>query len=225
MGTPYASAGYYTAQPGAWAPAAGMAAGAAATPNWGAVSNYAGYPQQPAYNDYGGNVVSQPDAMYVNGDPAGTPQQYAQQAGQIASAGAQGNPDDSWMPLGVYALAPNSQDAPPNELFQLAINKQGVIRGNYHNTQTNKTQPVAGSVDPKTLRAAWTIGQQKAPVFEAGIANLTKDETTMMIHDAAGQSSQATLVRLPAPDSSGGAPQPGGGPQPGAAPQPGASQP
>ena len=53
---------------------------------WGTLAGYCGYPQQPAYYDYGGNVVSQPDAMYVNGDPAGTPQQYAQQASQLAAS-------------------------------------------------------------------------------------------------------------------------------------------
>ena len=86
-----------------------------------------------------------------------------------------------------------------------------MIRGNYHDAQANKTEPVTGGVDPKGLRAAWFIGKEKAPVYEAGIANLTNDQTTMLIHDATGKSVQATLVRLPAND--GGAPA--GGPAPG----------
>jgi hypothetical protein len=65
------------------------------------------------------------------------------------------------------------------------------------NSRTDTTNPITGSVDRKTLRAAWTIGDQKAPVFEAGIANLTKDETTMLVHDEGGQPQQATLVRMP----------------------------
>jgi hypothetical protein len=174
---------------------------------WGAVAGYCGYPQQPPYYDYGGNVVAQPDAMYVNGDPAGTPQQYADQAAQIAAggAGAPVDPNGEWQPIGVYGIA-GPDEAPPNEFFQLAINPQGVIRGNYHNTQTNATVPVAGAVDSKTLRAAWTIGDQKDPVFEAGIANLTKDQTTMLVHDGADQPQQVVLVRMPPPPSDPGQP-------------------
>jgi hypothetical protein len=43
-------------------------------------------------------------------------------------------------------------------------------------------QEVYGSVDKKTQRAAWTVGDRKEPVFEAGMANLTKSETTVLVH-------------------------------------------
>jgi hypothetical protein len=86
-----------------------------------------------------------------------------------------------------------------HNLFQLAINKDGVLRGNYYNAMADSNEPVAGSVDPKTQRAAWTIGGRKYPVFEAGIANLTKDETTMLIHFSKDKNRQMTLVRIEAP--------------------------
>ena len=196
-GSNYGSPAFYGSQPGAWAAGGGAMAATASPAGWGAVASATGYPAAAGYSDFGGNVVSQPNAVYVNGDPVGTPQQYAQQAGQIAAVGyAAPDPNSAWQHLGVYALAQQDQNAPPADLFQLAINKQGVIRGNYHNAQTNKTEQVSGSVDPKTLRAAWSVGQQKAPIYEAGIANLTNDQTTMLIHDASGRSTQATLVKL-----------------------------
>ncbi len=62
------------------------------------------------------------------------------------------------------------------------------------------------------LCQAGTIGQTQAPVFEAGIANVTKDETPMLVHDAQGQSRQVTLVRMPPlsddPSQGRAAPQP-----------------
>ena len=89
--------------------------------------------------------------------------------------------DEKWQSLGVFAMV-QGDDTTSYNLFQLAINKDGVIRGNYYNTLTDSAEPVAGSVDRKTQRAAWTVGGRKSPVYEAGIANLTKEETTMLLH-------------------------------------------
>lgn len=208
---PYTGA-WFASYPGAWNMAGYSPAMAAAPGAWGGISSYCNYPQQPAYYDYGGNVVSQPDSMYVNGDPQGPPEEYARQASAIAGAGADApsaqNAD--WRPLGVFAIVPK-EEGPPKDLFQLAINPQGVLRGNYFNARTNKVAPISGSVDAKTLRAAWTVGKAEKPVYEAGIANLTKDQTTMLIHEENGKSKQVALARMPAPDSGGddaGAPPP-----------------
>ena len=84
-------------------------------------------------------------------------------------------------------------------IFQLAINKSGVIRGNYYNALTDSSEPVYGSVDKKTQRAAWTVGDKKAPVYEAGIANLTTDNTTMMVHYSKDRSQQFSLFRIEKP--------------------------
>jgi hypothetical protein len=55
------------------------------------------------------------------------------------------------------------------------------------------------------------IGDQPTPVFEVGIANLTRDETTMLIHDQQGEPIQVVLVRMPPPAPE-EAPQGEGGP-------------
>jgi hypothetical protein len=86
-----------------------------------------------------------------------------------------------------------------NDLFQLAVDKSGTIRGNYYNVLSDSTQPVYGSVDKTTQRAAWTVGDRKEPIYEAGFANLTKAETTMLVHFGTGRTQQWSLVRMEQP--------------------------
>jgi hypothetical protein len=191
--------GAYAAHPNAW-PATNLANNSLyAHPNYGAVAGYAGLPQQSQPYQFGGNVVVQPQAVYVNGDNVGSPQQYSSQASQIAAAGS-GNPpvNSSWQPLGVFAMVEGDQKT-ADDTFQLAINKQGMLRGNYHNLKDNSMVSLSGSVDSKTQRAAWTIGGDKSPIYEAGIADLTGNESTMLIHTPDGQIRQFTLVRLDQP--------------------------
>ena len=71
-----------------------------------------------------------------------------------------------------------------------------MIRGNYYNALSDNSLPVYGSVDKKTQRAAWTVGDRKEPVYEAGVANLTKAESPMMVHFGKDRSQQWTLIRI-----------------------------
>lgn len=158
---------------------------------------YSGYSGTPYYYDYGSNAAYSGDSAYVNGENAGTQEQYAKQAQSIADTGrqAQTSAEEDWLPLGVYAMVQGDQ-VNSNDIFQLGINKSGVIRGNYYNALTDTTQTVYGSVDEKSQRAAWTVGDKKEPVFEAGIANLTKSETTMLVHFDKDRTQQWSLVRI-----------------------------
>ncbi|MBI2808759.1 MAG: protocadherin [Planctomycetes bacterium] len=192
-------AGWYAQYPGAWL-AAGWTANAvwrAAT--WSACASY-GYPAQPVYYDYGTNVVYQDDGVYVDGQKAATPQQYAQQATKLADSGkaAKVTKEEEWLPLGVFAMV-QGEETTSNHIFQLSVNKQGVIRGNYYDAVTDTTAQVYGSADKKTQRAAWTVGDRKTPVYEAGLANLTKDATTMLVHYSPERSQQFSLVRVEEP--------------------------
>ena len=194
--------GWYANHPGCWF-AAGWAAGAAwTTATWPILSSWCAIPVAPIYYDYGNNVVYQNNDVYVDGQDVGTAQNYAQQAITIADQGQQADapPDQEWKPLGVFALVPGDQKTSDN-LFQLAINKQGVIRGNYYDGLMDSTTPVYGSVDKKTQRAAWTIGKKKDRVFEAGIDNLTKSETPVLVHFGTDRTQQWLLVRVRQPDS------------------------
>ncbi len=212
---PYYRGGYFTASwyrsyPGAWFPGKWAAVTAWTAASVAAVSNLfygggssdggggGGGEAAPMEYDYGSSVVYQDDGVYVNGENVGTEEQYAQQATAIADAGrddTKAPKDDDWLSLGIFAMV-QGEETTSNNIFQLAVNKAGMIRGNYYNALTDTTEPVYGSVDKKTQRAAWTVGDKKTPIYEAGIINLTKEDTTMMVHYAKGPSQQFTLFHL-----------------------------
>src|SRR6516225_628635 len=56
---------------------------------------------------------------------------------------------------------------------------------------SDSTQPVYGSVDKDSQRIAWTIGDKKDPGFETGLPNLTKDDTTMLVHFSKDRTEQS----------------------------------
>ena len=107
--------------------------------------------------------------MYVNGQSMGTPQQYYEQASNLATTGAKADAssEGDWLPLGVFALTKPGQTK-SDLTVQLAVNKQGVIRGNYTDIATDKTQLIQGSVDKQSQRVAFTVGDNKATVVETG---------------------------------------------------------
>ena len=84
-----------------------------------------------------------------------------------------------------------------NDIFQLAINKDGVIRGNYYNAVSDSVTPVFGSLDKKSQRIAWTIGDKKEPVYETGLYNLTEQETAMLVHFSKDHTEQYNLFQVP----------------------------
>ena len=63
----------------------------------------------------------------------------------------------------------------------VGVNKAGVLRGNYLDAVADNILPVYGSVDKKTQRVAWSIGQKKDIVFEAGLNNLTQEQTILLV--------------------------------------------
>jgi hypothetical protein len=172
---------------------------------WAALSGWAGYgayAAEPMYYDYGESVVYSGDTVIINGEQGYSADLYAQQAVDIATVGAEAKPDPKkgeWQQLGVFAMVGEGEEKSTN-LFQLAISKEGVIAGEYYNALTDTAEPVYGSVDKKTQRVAWTVADRKFPVYEAGIANLTKDETTLLVHFSKEKAQQFTLVRIQAPE-------------------------
>jgi hypothetical protein len=194
---------WYVDHPGAWY-AAGWTAGAAwNAATWDSLGLWmAYYPAEPVYYDYGTNVVYQNGDVYIGDQSAGTADQYYAQAAQLASAGvaADAASDDQWLPLGVFALT-KSEEPSGNLTLQLAVDKQGILRGNYTDSSTGTTQLVQGSVDKQTQRAAFTIGDQTQDVVETGIYNLTRDEAPVLIHFGKERTEQWLLVRLKNPQS------------------------
>ena len=165
-------------------------------------AGYSAYAAEPLYYNYGESVVYEGDTVYMNGEEAGTVEQYTQQAATIADTGVAAKPDPKmgeWQSLGVFAMVAEGETKSTN-LFQLAVNKEGMIAGEYYNALTDETLPVFGSVGEKSQVAAWRVADKKFPVYEAGIANLTKEETTMIVHYSKEKYQQFTLVRLQKPE-------------------------
>jgi len=193
---------WYTAHSGAWY-AAGWGAGAAwRAATWNSVGQWMNYyPTTPVFYDYGNNVTYQDNNVYVNGQDVGTSEQYYEQASNLATAGAQADAsaDGDWLPLGVFAVTKAGQTT-TDVTIQLAVNKQGIIRGNYTDSKIKKTQPVQGSVDKQSQRVAFTVGDNQSDVVETGIYDLTKDEAPVLVHLGNDRTEQWLLVRLKQPD-------------------------
>jgi hypothetical protein len=174
--------------------------------NWGGTAAFVGVApgQAPYQYNYGTSVTCQGGNVYYGSQVAATEPQYAQQATAIAQAGQAANPPagDDWQPLGVFALT-RGDEAQSNDTFQLAVNRQGIVRGNYYNAVAGATQPVAGSVDAKTQRVAWTVGGKPDVVYETGLYNLSQDDTSVLAHFGPNRTEQYGLFRIPPPNGRG----------------------
>lgn len=189
--------------PYGWAAGIDAATAAWAYAAWPTVSTWCNIPTDPDYFDYGNTIVYNNNTVEVNGTNVGTAQQYSEQAIAIADEGRAAQPaqQDQWQPLGVFAFV-QGQESNSNEIFQLAVDKKGIIRGNFFDAVMDNSAPVYGKVDKKTQRAAWSAGTNKKVVFETGIYNLTKDQTPLLVHFGKDRTQQWLLVRLKKPAGS-----------------------
>lgn len=184
---------------------------------WGGLAGFWGMSagmELPLY-DYGDNITYNNNEVYYNSNPVATESDYYTQAQQLAdtaspsvatTTGAPATPptwtkqNTDWKPLGVFSMTQGNQ-TDSTTLFQLAVDKNGIIRGNYANELTGEVKPVQGAVDKKALRAAWTVGNNKTVVYEAGVANLLKPQCTMLVHFSKTRTEQWNLVRIQKPPS------------------------
>ncbi|MDZ4836219.1 MAG: hypothetical protein SGJ27_20770, partial [Candidatus Melainabacteria bacterium] len=182
----------------------------------------------PVEYDYGNNITYQDDMVYYGNQPFESASDYYTQAQTLALAappsvpsatpasgtksgtksatksGAAGKSTDKasdWKPLGVFALTQGDQ-TDSNSIFQLAINKKGIVRGNYYNPLTQEEQPVQGKLDKKSKRVAWTVGSNKKVVYDTGVANLLSKQSSLLIHLDASHTQQWNIIRLQQPKSS-----------------------
>jgi len=65
--------------------------------------------------------------------------------------------DADWLPLGVFAVVPPGGTEAHN-YQQLAVDRSGVIKGNFYDAVSDSVQPVSGTIDRDTLQASWTVG-------------------------------------------------------------------
>jgi hypothetical protein len=186
-------------------------------PTWGGLTDWFapwGW-TQPYYYDYGsgGNVVYDNNQVSVAGQPVTTTAEMAQSAAELATVAPPA--DDAaadaaeWMALGTFAISSNESDTSIQRIIQLAVDRQGIISGNYVNTQTNKSYAVQGQVDRTTQRAAFTLVDRSDIVFETGIYNLTQQQTPVAVHFGPDRTEQYLFVRLQQPDAGDTASNPG----------------
>ena len=204
---------WFQDHPGAWKPEKWARTGA--TPgspdaawhdvDWAGLIHWLGWNVQPISWNYGVNIKIHDGVVFrvdrpLEERPLALEANYYRQALALA----QTNPADpkgagEWLPLGVFALVREGQtDA--HAVLHLAINKAGMIGGNYYNTQTKQTHPLHGAVDKATQRVAGMLGGQKELVFEAGLYNLTLDTTPVLVFVAKDTIQQWLLVQLKLPE-------------------------
>ncbi len=179
----YGGAGWWGRYPGAWFPGRwALATTAWATAAWAVAGPYCGCDSgSAAYYDYGQNVTYGDDGMvYSDGQPVAA-EEYYDQAAQIADAG-QTPQNEEWLPLGIFAVVASEDQTQTDKIVQLALNKEGVIRGNYHDLLADKVTPVAGAVDKQTQRVALRIEGNDQVLVETGLYNLTNDEAPVLVH-------------------------------------------
>jgi uncharacterized protein (TIGR03000 family) len=191
--------GWWGAHPGAWRPFGWNNAYFWRGATWPVLTGWFGWTAPPVYYDYGNSIVYTGDQVYIDGQPGPTAAEYYQQAVDLSQLApveaAPPKKDEEWQSLGVFALS-QGEEADISAVFQLAVNKAGTIRGNYTDVLTDTTLPVRGAVDKKTQRASWIVGDQKATVYDTGIANLTMDQAPLLIHFGKDQTQQRLLVRI-----------------------------
>lgn len=192
-----------------WAPAA-----------WGTVTSFVGgIASEPAYIDYGMNVIYEGDTVYVDNQPVPA-SQYSEPmidmaanveqpppplpppapATQTAQPAAE--PVAEWLPLGVFALA-QEEKGDPIMFFQISVNRAGLISGAYTSTITNDQRPIAGQVDKASQRVSWRVGENTDTIFVTSLANLTQDVSPLAIHFGTKRTQTWLLVRMPEPAPAG----------------------
>lgn len=192
--------GWYGGYPGAWWPGKwAMAATAWAFWGWGTAGSYCGCTGEGCYYDYGGNVTYDDGTVYYGDVPVASAEQYYDQAEQLAdSGGTAGN--EEWLPLGVFAVVTEPAQTQTDKVIQLAVNKDGVIRGNLNDFLSDKVIPLIGAVDKQTQRVAVKMEGNDKVVMETGLYNLTNDEAPALVHFGPDRQEGRTLIRLKQPE-------------------------
>jgi hypothetical protein len=162
---------WYGNNPTAWSPAGWTPEAAWRQPAWTDVAAVRGDANSiPISYDYGVNIVAQNGNVIFNGQNVGPVGEFSQQAYNLADSGAaaQISNTDQWLPLGVFAMVRNEQQH-PQLIVQLAVNRQGVLRGNYTDNISDNTLSIQGAVDKNTQRAAGPSAPTSKPSWKRAL--------------------------------------------------------
>jgi len=106
------------------------------------------------------------------------------------------DPSEQWMPLGTFALLNDEEKGESDRIFQLAMNRGGILRGNLYDQKADKLLPIQGAVDQETQRAAFQIVGEDEKVYESGLWNLTQESLPILVQEGPGKSETIKAVRL-----------------------------
>lgn len=197
----YFGPGWIGQYPGGWWPGKWAVAGTAwAVATWPYASAYCGCYGEPVYYDYGGNVAYQDETVYADDQPVATAADYYAQADQLADSGTTADNED-WMPLGVFAVVSEEGQTQTDKIVQLAVNRDGIIRGNFQDVLLDKVTPVTGAVDKSTQRVSLKLEGNDTLVVETGLYNLTNDEAPVLVHFAPDRREGRVFIRLKNPST------------------------
>ena len=127
-------------------------------------------------------------------DAADEPITQPENATALAASGA-GDVDSKakFLPLGVFSIAPEGETE-ATALLHLAVSKEGVVRGTYHDLKTDKDENIRGAVDKQDHSIAWTIGNQGNTIFHTWLEDLTEQSGPVTEKTADGQVKLLTIA-------------------------------
>lgn len=77
-----------------------------------------------------------------------------------------------WLDLGIYQIKP-SPDAAATQRHQLSVNRDGTLKGVYHDQLTGAVEGLSGRIDSTTQQATWWLDINPAVTFSTSIDSLT----------------------------------------------------
>ncbi|MFM8497289.1 MAG: hypothetical protein ACKOEM_17470 [Planctomycetia bacterium] len=114
-----------------------------------------------------------------------------------ATAPAAPPADLEWMPLGVFAVAPQGTEQ-AHIYQQLAVSRKGELKGNSYDAVSDAVQPITGTIDRDSRKATWKVGT--GATFETTLDALVTTPSTVTMK--AGSTSQTwDLVRMEKPET------------------------
>ncbi|MFM8890677.1 MAG: hypothetical protein ACKOTB_03465 [Planctomycetia bacterium] len=102
-----------------------------------------------------------------------------------------------WLALGVFAVVTpgdRATAATSHSMQQLAVDREGTIRGNFVDALSGTVHPIRGSIDPATLTATWSVGSGGGR-FTAPIASFASEPHAVAM-TVGGVTHDMALARL-----------------------------
>jgi hypothetical protein len=168
------------------------------SPNWSNIVIWLPWQwKRPIYYYYDNdNIYYSTTEDYTSLIPVDSKEQFIAQAVRIANGHYPISTQQSdWMPLGMFTIASDNDDMPKRYL-SLAISKQGAVTGAYFDAASNTTLEIQGGIDPESQRIAWKFVGKDWPIMESGLYNLTKEESTLLIHTSSSSTKTELLIKL-----------------------------